>query len=495
MKILWLADWEECNSVILVWPGLAPAQVLMAAYAIVNSIIVLPFSRVDAKHVVQAAKQEFCWTRSEIPAALERRAAIAGGSGAAAQLDASEPMLVIETVLEALWFSMLAYEDAREVQPGVPEKDQTLPLMMQLCELDNMAAWHEHTTALHVIAAWSPMRIVVAFRGTAERANFWADMQLCLTSTTRLTDRGEAASKPQTRWGDRPAAHRGFMHTWTHARMNQRITSFLVARVNEALERTGRPPHVLLCGHSLGGALATLAAMDLREACGAALPPSALTVVTFGSPRVGSAALARHYDACVCPDHWSMVNQHDVITHGGRLCGVCVPRAGLHTTPCSVCLVLKRMPLLRRYKHVGKRVLINPRGDMIVRPDFVEASFQHWIGAESLDDVRQLAHAPWHVLFCADTLRVAALPAPLPRRLPRGVLPVRRHAGAPRCAAAGTRGVPALVCSARSLTPAATRAGDGRAADGAAPRAAAASGARRGARGGGGGGGGEGAAL
>jgi hypothetical protein len=45
------------------------------------------------------------------------------------------------------------------------------------------------------------------------------------------------------------------------------------------------------------------------------------------------------------------------------------------------------------YKHAGKKVLVNPRGDIIVRPDFVEASFQHWIGAESLDDVRAAANA------------------------------------------------------------------------------------------------------
>jgi len=329
---------------------------------VVNAIIVLPFSRVDSKHVVQAALQEHAWTNADLPSVLERRAVVAGGTGAAVRLNDTEPVFVVERALIALWFSMLAYEDAHEAERGVPDKDVTLPIMMRICRLDNMVAFHESRTALHVIAAWSDRRIVVAFRGTVEPANFMADMQLCLKSTTHVDRSDAAASKPRTRWGDRPAAHAGFMHTWTHARTNQRITSFLAARVDELASRTGAPPHVLLCGHSLGGALATLAAMDLREACGAALPASALTVITFGSPRVGSAALARYYDAQVCPDHWSVVNQHDVITHGGRLCGL--------------------------YKHVGKRVLINPRGDMIVRPDFVEASFQHWIGAESLDDVR-----------------------------------------------------------------------------------------------------------
>ena len=29
MTVLWLADWDECNSVVLVWSGVAPAQVQM----------------------------------------------------------------------------------------------------------------------------------------------------------------------------------------------------------------------------------------------------------------------------------------------------------------------------------------------------------------------------------------------------------------------------------------------------------------------------------
>jgi hypothetical protein len=362
----------------------------------VNTILLLPYSRVQPRVFVQAALQEFAWTRDESPAALERRARVAGG-GACAKLT-GEPLFCVESALEALWFSMLAYEDANnEALPGVPDKDQTLPLVMNLCAVDSMVAFHETATALHAIVAWSDERMIVAFRGTAEPANFLADFQLCLTAMPAVTlhdsaHADAAAAAPKERFGDRPAVHKGFMHTWSHGRLNARVVSFIVQRVRAAAAaRGGAPPHVLLCGHSLGGALATLAAMDFREACGAAaLPPPPLTVLTFGCPRVGSAALARHYDACVCSDHWNIVNQHDVITHGGRLFGL--------------------------YKHVGKRVLINPRGDMIVRfafarshvdvvvvlralsgpdtappqvrPDFVEASFQHWFGSESLDDVR-----------------------------------------------------------------------------------------------------------
>ncbi len=305
--------------------------------------MVLPYSRVQPRAFLQAALQEFAWTRADTPAALDRRAKAAGG-GACAHL-ADEPLFCVETALEACWFALLAYEDAAEPLPGVPDKDKTLPVVMHLLQLDSMVAFHEHDTAMHAIVAWSPQRLIVAFRGTAEPANMMADMQMCLTASPALklggSEADAAVSAPGRLFGNRPAVHRGFMHTWTHARINQRIVSFLAERVRQATAAAGAPPHVLLCGHSLGGALATLAAMDLRDACGDALPPSHLTVITFGCPRVGSAALARFYDAAVCPSHWNVVNQHDVITHGGRLFGL--------------------------YKHVGKRILINPRGDMIVR--------------------------------------------------------------------------------------------------------------------------------
>ncbi|GAB7358715.1 hypothetical protein MBLNU230_g3944t1 [Neophaeotheca triangularis] len=47
---------------------------------------------------------------------------------------------------------------------------------------------------------------------------------------------------------------------------------------------------LILAGHSLGGALATIAAADLAPR----LAPGSLQLYTFGSPRVGNAAFAQH---------------------------------------------------------------------------------------------------------------------------------------------------------------------------------------------------------
>jgi len=68
--------------------------------------------------------------------------------------------------------------------------------------------------------------------------------------------------------------------------------------------------HDRLCapttGHSLGGALATLAAIDLRKA----VPDPAhldLSCYTFGAPRTGNHAFAHEYNELV-PDTWGIIN-------------------------------------------------------------------------------------------------------------------------------------------------------------------------------------------
>jgi len=59
-------------------------------------------------------------------------------------------------------------------------------------------------------------------------------------------------------------------------------------------------------GHSLGGALATLAALEARRAC----PDTTkldISCYTFGAPRTGNHAFAREYNAAV-PDTWGIIN-------------------------------------------------------------------------------------------------------------------------------------------------------------------------------------------
>ena len=104
---------------------------------------------------------------------------------------------------------------------------------------------------------------VVAFRGT---------------ESGKIEDLVADARALQTEWPRSQArVHAGFLDCYLRVRL--RVADVVAGQRGE----TGGDQHVLLVtGHSLGGALATLAAIDLR--------PTAL--VTFGSPLVGNRELA-----------------------------------------------------------------------------------------------------------------------------------------------------------------------------------------------------------
>ena len=64
---------------------------------------------------------------------------------------------------------------------------------------------------------------------------------------------------------------------------------------------------VYVTGHSLGGALATLAAYDIQAAICSLPVKATLSSFTFGSPRTGNHAFARASNAMVM-DQWAIIN-------------------------------------------------------------------------------------------------------------------------------------------------------------------------------------------
>ena len=68
------------------------------------------------------------------------------------------------------------------------------------------------------------------------------------------------------------------------------------------------PAAVHLSGHSLGGALATIAAHDIRTSLDAhAVQDVEVVCYTFAAPRTGNHAFARDVSR-VIPDCWSVIN-------------------------------------------------------------------------------------------------------------------------------------------------------------------------------------------
>ena len=98
--------------------------------------------------------------------------------------------------------------------------------------------------------------------------------------------------------------HSGFLATWAAPGIRDAILP-LITSLASAAQKTGSRLRVLTCGHSLGGAVATLAAHDIVSGCGVA--PEAISCYTFGCPRVGNRAFAAEWRAVV-PDTWHIIN-------------------------------------------------------------------------------------------------------------------------------------------------------------------------------------------
>ena len=64
---------------------------------------------------------------------------------------------------------------------------------------------------------------------------------------------------------------------------------------------------MVVIGHSLGGALAQLAAHDIASAATKENIDIRCGCYTYGSPRVGNHAFAREYDELV-PHTWHLIN-------------------------------------------------------------------------------------------------------------------------------------------------------------------------------------------
>lgn len=182
----------------------------------------------------------------------------------------------------------LAYFDEPAGAAGFREE---LGLEAKLISVDNT----------QVYVGTSDKAIVVAFRGSQ------APTTLDGLKDWLLTNANNYLIIPEGRIGTDFAAagvgarfHRGFMEA-LHA-----IWEPLLKAVNEAVEGADRP--LWVTGHSLGGALALLAAWRLQRSFVAVHE-----VVTFGAPMIGNEAAARAFEQEFAGKIFRYVNLEDPV--------------------------------------------------------------------------------------------------------------------------------------------------------------------------------------
>eukprot|EP00898_Chlorokybus_atmophyticus_P000968 jgi/Chlat1/1872/Chrsp141S02177 len=297
----------------------------------------------------------------------------------------------LETCVLALNFAWLAYRSRQTVVRKLLEVASTLRAQYTL-----LAAIEDKTTDTHVLVAKSADRLVIAFRGTSSLINAHSNAKFALielpTARPLNTQRSDAVAisiqdaslrgsqgqhedtaaqeaveqaavhirstatgtaRVLKMWGRRVAkqevkkVHTGFCGAW-------QSVAAQVLNVVETEQRSKRLP-VLVCGHSLGGALAMLCAYDLRMH--ASVLPGELFVYTFGAPRVGNLALAAQYNSLV-PNTFRLVHARDTVT---------------------------KVPLVVfGFKHAGRVVLLNARNsDLLVDPAWTDLAILHNLASSS----------------------------------------------------------------------------------------------------------------
>ena len=156
--------------------------------------------------------------------------------------------------------------------------------------LSGVSASVEGRARRRYLVARAPGVTYVAFTGTREAMDFLADASFLQTPLAEGLGLG---SDVKSSAGGRPMVHRGF------AARAREVRAHVRAAWRRARERGDR---FVLCGHSLGGAVATLAAVAILAEAGddesqsaqsAMREISALRCVAFASPPVGNSAWRR----------------------------------------------------------------------------------------------------------------------------------------------------------------------------------------------------------
>jgi triacylglycerol lipase len=125
------------------------------------------------------------------------------------------------------------------------------------------------------------------------------------------------------------------------------IYSQTAASVTAAIQRVGASPNVVVTGHSLGAALAVLAAADIA-ANGLAANPE---LYSFAGPRVGDLTFAADFNRLVT-SAWRVVNTEDIVT----TVPLATPALAAGVSSSNILTFLNNLGHNLNFEHVGNAI-------------------------------------------------------------------------------------------------------------------------------------------
>jgi triacylglycerol lipase len=193
------------------------------------------------------------------------------------ELDTSSTSYNGHNALALARISKLAYKD----------KEQFETVALSKLGFSHFKAFQSQGTAAYLMA--DDEKIVVVFRGSDQIKDWLNDLDVDLVG-------GPLGGK----------IHEGFArmlhYVWRDLQLEIRQLKLAASQQNRSLP-------LLLTGHSLGAALATLATAYLREK-----DQPVQGLYSFGSPRVGDRNFARYFNADFGDKTFRIVNQNDMVT-------------------------------------------------------------------------------------------------------------------------------------------------------------------------------------
>lgn len=153
--------------------------------------------------------------------------------------------------------------------------------------LEGLAYFYDKKMDAEGFAASDAQTIIIGFRGTASLEDVKTDGKVLLSSYE------EIMPKPA-------AVHLGF---------KQSVEALRQKVLDYCDKHKAREKRIFVCGHSLGGAMATIMALALQKEYG-----NRINLYTYGSPRVGNMPFIHHlleHDIV----HYRYVNHNDVVPH------------------------------------------------------------------------------------------------------------------------------------------------------------------------------------
>ncbi|MGG6298327.1 lipase family protein [Leptolyngbya sp. AN02str] len=188
--------------------------------------------------------------------------------------------------------------------------------------------------------------IVLAFRGSQEIKDWQTNFKTKLSKfavKSKMEELQEDTTPPKGQ------VHRGFQAAWEVAE------SSVIKQIQKWNQDSGQTLPLLITGHSLGGALATVAASSLVKQ-----GFNIQGLYTFGQPRVGDIIFAAEIGQALQHRVFRFVNNNDIVPH--------IPPPYLPWNPFHI------------YVHLGQQYYFDAFGNMTNRPNPFFRFFNFWVG-------------------------------------------------------------------------------------------------------------------